>query len=129
LIEQKCLTPSHRNKVSVIYDGFPPSSKGPIDIKPHEDIDIIFSHKISADEFIRKILEHSASPKDIIVVSDDREIRQAANLFRAKAMGIEDFLGLKRKIHPVKSMDSSGPALNYSQAHKINEELRKIWLK
>jgi len=43
-------------------------------------------------------------------------------------MAVEDFIDPEEK-SPVKRETLLKPELTYSQMHKINQELRKIWLK
>jgi len=92
------------------------------------DIKVVFSRRISADERIREMLEAAANPKAVMVVSDDLEIKSFARLFKARYSSAEDFLGSKDKnLEPERQ--NAEPEINYSAKHKINEELRKIWLK
>ena len=63
-----------------------------------------------------------------MVVSGDKEIKSFAKIYGAKAMSVEDFIPLETKKAKV-GEDAIKPELNYSQMHKINEELSKLWLK
>lgn len=118
------LTGSPKNRVIVVFDGFIPSPelRGPI-----FDIEIRYSNNESADSCIRKLLERSSSPKNIIVVSDDREIIFFTKSCRARAMAIEEFAG-ERPSKKARGEDTPEPQLNYSQIARINQELKKRWL-
>ena len=61
--------------------------------------------------------------KSVVVVSDDREIKDYARGMRARLCSTADFLKLKKKSQ-VGSKD-----ISYSLQHEITEEMRKIWLK
>jgi len=122
-IREKKLSGSPKNKVSVVFDGYPDSRHPGYNSK----FEAIFTKKESADERIRRIVEYSGSPKNIVVVSDDREIKYFCRSFGARILGVEEFITRSEKSQP--KDDSSKPELTYSQMHKINEELRKIWLK
>ncbi|MCX5709610.1 MAG: NYN domain-containing protein [Candidatus Omnitrophica bacterium] len=124
LIKTSRLSGSPRNQVDIVFDGYP-GERGAVE---PSGLNIIYSRDISADERIRKMLEAAANPKSIVVVSDDKEIRSFAGIFGAQHLSVEDFLvskeegaALKRKL--------AEPEISYTAKHKINEELRRIWLK
>ncbi|MFZ2938405.1 MAG: NYN domain-containing protein [Candidatus Omnitrophota bacterium] len=125
-IRQKRLTGSLKNKIILVFDGFPQTSSNNCD---YGEVSVIFSRKISADEKIKKIVEESLNRKNIIVVSNDREIKCAVNSLGACSMQIEAFVNKKEKNHKPAKKESLKDELNYSQKHDINEELEKAWLK
>lgn len=88
---------------------------------------MVFSRDETADDKIKRIAETSKNPRNIVVVSDDRGIIFFIKSVGALSMCVQDFLcpGKKERTReePVKTQ------LNYSQVNKINEELKKIWLK
>ena len=79
------------------------------------------------------MVEESANRKNIIVVSDDKEIKFMIRSLGAQHLSIEDFIG--RDEGPAeakgkkKSKELSKQELNYTQMRDIDEELKKIWLK
>jgi len=127
LIKREKLTGSFRNKITIVFDGYcnPEEFQGISSYDPR--IKIIFSRKISADDRIKEMIEDSPNPKNIVVVSDDKEIRSLAKVSGAQSQAVEDFIqppGQPRK--PLEDLLKA--ELNFSQIHKINEELKKIWL-
>ena len=127
-IKTKGLCGSCRNKVTVVFDGYPSSGAGQgLDHGQHSSI--IFSRHISADEKIRIMVEESADRKNIVVVSDDKEIKFMAKTMGARHMGIEAFIVPKLKSKGYVQGSTPEPELSYIQMHKINQELRKLWLK
>jgi len=88
----------------------------------------LFSRKISADRKIEMLVEESADRKNIIVVSDDREIKLTSKCQGARSIGVEEFIGPKKKAHEPGKGELAKPVLSYSSIHKINEELSSIWL-
>ncbi len=126
-IKTKGLGGSAKNKITVVFDGYP-SPKDNQDLSNTPHIGIIFSRNITADEKIKMIVEESANRKNIVVVSDDKEIRFIAKLLGARHMGIEDFIAPKSKSQRHVQKEALKPELSYSQMHKINQELRKLWL-
>lgn len=120
------LTGSKNNKAILVFDGYPPQ-----DYIPDEaGLICLFSHRIEADELIKKIVEESISPRNIIVVSDDKQVQLSARLLRAQTKGVEEFVCGKKnnKLIPVVPPGASEFKLAYSAMQKINAELKKLWL-
>lgn len=115
---------SSKNKVTIVFDGY----SGDFSLRDLE-FEVIFSCEDSADARIKKILENSPLVKSSVVVSDDRQVRDFARLCGAVSLGIDEFINPPQKKASSRKEDPSKAALSYSQAHKINEELKKLWLK
>lgn len=123
LIRIKKLTGSPKNKVSVVFDGYPPAV-------PAEDaeFEVIFSRRICADERIVRMVEESSGRRSIIVVSDDAAIRSSVRHLLAQVMPVEEFIEGRAKARRGARNDPAEDKLGYVQMQKINEELRKAWL-
>lgn len=115
---------SRKNKITVVFDGFP---RLEAQYDADEEIEIIFSRRENADARIKKILERQTQPKTAVVVSDDRDIQFFTRSARAKVMPVEDFLIPHRKSQG-RVDDIPKAELTYSQVHEINKELSKRWL-
>jgi predicted RNA-binding protein with PIN domain len=115
---------SLKNKVTIVFDGY----SGDFSLRGLE-FEVVFSCEASADEWIKKIVETTQAVKSLIVVSDDRQVRDFSRICGVMTIGIEEFLKSSSKKASVSKDDSSKAQLSYSAAHKINEELKKIWLK
>jgi predicted RNA-binding protein with PIN domain len=124
LIRTKKASESPHNKFWVVFDGFPQAA---LDNSDKGNIMVIFSRTESADERIKKLLELIPSPKNVVVVSDDKEIKFFAKSCGAKSQSVEDFLSLQDRQRTIKSV-ALEPEITYTQIHKINEELKKLWL-
>lgn len=122
------LTGSKNNQIILVFDGYPPPV---VDIPQEENIACIFSRSKEADELIKKIIENSVSPKNIIVVTDDKEVQLASRFLHAQVSSIEAFICGKqnKKSISAKKFDSEDPKLSYSKMQIINAELAKKWLK
>jgi predicted RNA-binding protein with PIN domain len=139
LIKHKRLCGSSKNRITVVFDGYPKYTGEKIDTAGINvtDIDVIFSRQETADARINKIAQNSGDFKNTVVVSDDKEIRYFVKSIGAKVIGVEEFINplnlsqarAKRKGRLKEEEDLAKLELTYSQRHKINEELRKIWLK
>jgi hypothetical protein len=64
----------------------------------------------------------------MVVVSDDKEIRFLVRPLGVRLMSVEEFIAPKDKSAARRPKDIEAQELTYTQMHKINEELRKIWL-
>jgi len=128
LIKIKKLTGSHKNQATVVFDGYPQDFYSPNG--KAAGIDVIFSRHQTADERINKIAEQAKQPLNTVVVSDDRQIRLFAKSLRCRVMAVEEFILPKKNRAPGREGEGLiKPELNYTQIHKINEELGRIWLK
>ena len=92
------------------------------------NLNIIFSRNQSADEWIKKFLELSDNAKNVVVVSDDKEIIFFAKACRAHVISVEEFIRDKVGYRGV-NQDSEDDKIGFRAMHKINEELRRLWLK
>jgi len=115
---------SPNNKFWIVFDGYPDQS---LDNADKGSIMVIFSRKESADARIMKLVELIPNPKNVVVVSDDKEIGLFARSCRANHESVEDFLSFQDKITRAKN-GIPEEEITYTQKQKINEELKKLWL-
>jgi predicted RNA-binding protein with PIN domain len=126
----KKLCGSPRNKIIVVFDGHPYS----VNLRQiNPGMSIIFSKDVSADEKIKNILEKNPNPKNTVVVSDDKEIIFFVRSFGAIPLPVEEFInpGITQRAKKLQKTEEEfiKPELTYTQMEKINQELRKAWLK
>jgi len=119
------LRKNSRNKFTVVFDGYPKVAEQKLD---EADIDVVFSQEETADAWIKRMVEASKNPKNIAVVSDDREIMFFIKSIGARSVAVEEFINPEGKPQRKKD-DLIKPELNYSQINKINHELKALWLK
>lgn len=127
LVSLEKLCGSNKNIVTIVFDGYPESS-----FKSHsgnQQISLIFSRGLTADEKIKSIVESSGNPKNIFVVSDDKEIQFVIRAIGAHPLSVETFLLGKKKPVSRDKDNASKCELNYSQQERINKELKEIWLR
>jgi predicted RNA-binding protein with PIN domain len=117
------LTGSPNNRVAIVFDGYPDSGFSGEGFK---GVNIIFSRRQSADEMIKAIVERLAGARNIVVVSDDKDIRFFVRSLGAKVLAVEEFIGRKDKRRKVPQ--PLKPELGYNQMEGINRELRRLWL-
>lgn len=129
IIKTKRLCGSPRNEIIVVFDGF---INEPQLGEYRNEMRVIFSYDETADDKIKQIIEQAKNKKNIIVVSDDREIADFAKIYGAKPLSGNEFLkpiNEDRNESMRTNSDSFKQQLNYSQIQAINEELKKKWLK
>jgi hypothetical protein len=117
-IKARRLTGSRNNKVIIVFDGYQPQA-GLTD----SGFKIIFSGSLSADQLIIEEIKQAKKKSETLVVSDDRQIRDAARKQRARSLRTADF------VKPDEKPKSPDKDISYPLQREITEELRKIWLK
>lgn len=117
---------SPNNKITVVFDG----NKDVFDFGHNYDFCVIFTKNESADSFIKSQVEQTQDPKNIIIVSDDKEIIFFCRSRGAKILEVKDFVkkGCK-KFQAPKTGKTDFWELSALERKKINEELSRIWLK
>jgi len=120
-IKKNKLTGSKNNKVVIVFDG------GSNYLASQEkEFKIIFSGDNTADELIKRRLEKIDNISEVVVVSDDREVKRNAKDQGARLCSTAEFINKKIKKNPDYSQEKE---IDYSLQREINEELRKLWLK
>jgi len=114
------LTGSRNNRVIIVFDGGPNRDA----IREKGSFEVFFSQDQSADDLIKVKLSQFKRTSEVVVVSDDREIRNAAKKFGARICRTADFL---LKVKKQKSNKEGSKEISYVLQHEITEELRKIW--
>jgi len=121
------LTGSKNNSAVLVFDGYPPPAE---DIPRENGLLCIFSRAKEADELIKKIVQDSTSPRNIIVVSDDKEVQLTSRFLHAQTCSVKEFIYGKKNNKAVTDakLDAVDFELSYAKMQKINTELRKKWL-
>ncbi len=123
-LKNRRLGKKSKNKITVVFDGYPQVSAQNLE---EANINVVFSREETADARIKRLVESSKSPKNIVVVSDDREIIFFIKSIGARSIGVEEFINPEEKVQRKKE-DLIKPELNFSQISKINQELKALWL-
>jgi predicted RNA-binding protein with PIN domain len=113
------LTGSSNNDVWVIFDGGRP----PYQINNFQ-YKILFSGSEIADDLIIKKVEQAKNKKQIVVVTDDRQLAYRARSLRARNISVNEFIAKTKR----KEKKEEGKNIKYSLQREITEELKKIWL-
>ena len=113
---------SSTNRVVVVFDGYP--AEGADRERLYE---VIFSKNRTADDAIRDYLDKSEHPRQAVVVSDDREVRDFARARGARPMKNEEFL--QRRPKRAKSARREEDGIDDASRERITQELENIWVK
>lgn len=116
-IKRKRLTGSKNNRVVVVFDGKPDLTLG------EKDFEVFFSQDRTADDVIKEKVSRMKNKRQVLVVTDDREIVSRVKNEGAAVLRVSDFI----KTKPKKCKDE-GKDISYKLQHQITEELRRIWL-
>lgn len=125
---------SIKNSVTIVFDGQSGIYGGD---RNFPSVKVIFSQDESADEKIKSLVAQASNKKNIIVVTNDRDIQYAVKASGAKVMPVEEFLALADKRHLRSAQNSSKHSMekessskvSTSMEYKITSEMEQIWLK
>lgn len=127
-IIQNRLQGSPRNKVILVFDGYPCAQDCRFSAA---NCEVIFSGAETADEKIKKIIGNSDTPKNIVLITDDKEVIFFAKSCGSRVLSTEEFCGSKEKTKKARRAEKelAKPELNFTQIDRINKELKELWLK
>jgi predicted RNA-binding protein with PIN domain len=126
-IQKHKLTGSKKNKIILVFDGYPPQE----DVFFQDaQVQFIFSRLISADQKIEMLISESADRKNIVVVTDDRQVQFMARSLHAQVCPVSGFSAKSNKrVNSVFPDDSAEDKVSFVNIQKINAELKEKWLK
>ena len=124
-IRVKKLCGSPNNKIIVVFDGYPPV----LYLRQNKvNLDVVFAKNETADERIKRMVEQSGNPKNIVVVSDDKEIKFFIRKLGAQSSSVKNFLSkVKAKPFNLPSGGKDKPELMSEEAQEITKELEDMW--
>lgn len=115
---------SRRNRVTVVFDG----KQGNFSVSGSaSSAQIIFTQGESADDKIKRMVEKSENPRNIAVVTNDREIQRFVRQKNAQVKTVDEFLAKCALPKPKGRVDDK--IISPPEAAEINEEMKRVWLK
>jgi predicted RNA-binding protein with PIN domain len=125
-----------RNSVTIVFDG----REDVVSLDFPSDVRVIFSKGESADDAIKRIVQESSSPRDIVLVTEDRALGYFCRSFGAEIWSVGQLMSQARKSgeklrsgvarRPRKPGESAeNKVIGKVFEDKVNRELTKIWLK
>ena len=128
LVETGGFCGSSRNQVTIVFDG----QAGVISPEKTLGVKVVFSSGETADDLIRRLVENAENKKSVYVVTDDKALGQSVRGLGAKVLSVKDFFG-KSKERNSKALKakrvSEEKDISTVAEFKINDELKKVWLK
>ena len=95
----------------------------------------VFTSDESADDKIKRLVGQALNKKQIVVVTDDREIKYYVRGLGASVVSVKLFLEKlrpreekARKIHAANGLRETTKVIPKTVEFRINEELQAIWL-
>ncbi len=127
-IKSNKLCGNRKNTAVLVFDGYLPSG---VKMPEEDSLVCVFSHKAEADEIIKRMVEKSAQPRNIVVVSDDKQVRACVRFLKARVSSVEDFILGEKTARDLdrKMREGEESKVSYSQMKLINEEFKQRWLK
>lgn len=122
-IRRNNLTGSSNNKVTIVFDGYETEELGS-DPQYH----ILFSEDKTADEIIKDKISSARNKRNLVVVSDDNEIRSRGQSEGANVSGTHEFLAKANSSTVSKRHGDGFRGLKPSRIMDINEELERMWV-
>jgi predicted RNA-binding protein with PIN domain len=117
---------SYNNQITVVFDG----RDDVLNFAHGYDFGIIFTRNESADDRIKLLAEKSENIKNVVVVTDDKDIKFYCSSRGARVFQVTEFIKKAySKVKPNKTTDIESIELSGFERKKINDELGKIWLK
>jgi predicted RNA-binding protein with PIN domain len=115
-----------KHTVIIFFDGSSPFTSN---ISSSKNCKVVFTWEKSADDAIIDFIIKHKNPKEIIVVTNDRELQNKSKANGCRIETNEQFYfritSPPKKIKPKGHSDKKIP----SNAQKITEELARLWLK
>jgi len=115
---------------TVVLDGFNSSD---FHLLRDRRLKTIFSGDITADEYIRKRVENGKRNDEVVVVSNDKQVRITGKLFGCEVYSVEEFLNVvckrDKRRRMVQTKESNKKEVDYKTKKKIEEELKKHYEK
>ena len=91
-----------------------------------QEILVVFDE--SADDYIKRQVKRSRTPRKITVVTDDREIRDFVKLYESSVLSTKE---MREILFPEKTIPSppidEKPSPSSEKGKRISEELKRVW--
>lgn len=124
-IKTNNLSGSKNNPVIIVFDGYFNES-----VAQEREYKILYGAGKTADEVIMHQVKITKNKAQLVVVSDDREIRDFLKREGVKSMRTYEFI-CKSSLQPARNKSESihDKTISYCVEREITEEMKKIWLR
>lgn len=124
------MSPEERSRTTIVFDANNESRNCP-SATVVQGIEVLFARDFDdADSMIEHLVKKHSTPQSLVVVSNDRRVRQAADRRRARAVDCESwFEGLMRKSPPETATDAGQDVEEIKlRDRELSAEERALWL-
>lgn len=127
-IERQKPQGSARNQVTIVFDGKPGMYGFPV----VGEVSVVFTEYETADDLIKYKVDEARNKKEIVVVTDDKQLLLYVRALGAGVMAVDEFI--KKADSRTGSAKSHGKPsqkpkiITSSFEHAVNQEFEKIWL-
>ena len=119
---------SARNQVTVVFDGKPGMYGFPV----VGEVSVVFTEYETADDLIKYKVEEAHNKKEIVVVTDDKQLMLYVRALGAGVMTVRDFIdkadSSARVIKDHGKSAQKPKVITPSFEHTVNQEFEKIWI-
>ena len=114
---------SIRNRVTIVFDG----TAGVVFNQKHfyAPINVIFAKNESADDLIIRMVKAEKNSGEIIVVTDDREVREKTQSLGCSTLSVLQFF--KDLTKKKETEEKEKPEPDSKEGENITEEMKKEW--
>jgi|GEM_PF-755410 len=127
---------SSRNSATIVFDG----REDVVSLDFPSEVRVVFSKGESADDAIKRMVQESPAPRDIVLVTEDRDLGYFCRSYGAEIWTIAQLMSQARKSgeklrsgvarRPRKSGEpAENKVIGKVFEDKVNRELTKLWLK
>lgn len=128
-IERQKPQGSARNEVTVVFDGKPGMYGFPV----VGEVRVVFTEYETADDLIKYKVEQAQNKKEIVVVTDDKQLMLYVRALGAGVMAVREFIDSSgnsvRVVRNSGKVTQKPKVIAPSFEHAVNQEFEKIWLK
>jgi predicted RNA-binding protein with PIN domain len=123
-IEQRRPQGSERNRVTVVFDGKP----GMYGLPNASEVSVYFTEYESADDRIKWLVDEAVNKKELVVVTDDRDLMLYVRKLGAQVMSVSEFFGKVRTSGAPGKAGADKKVITSAFEYNINQEFEKIWI-
>ena len=120
---------SVKNGITIVFDG----KQEFFGSHSSSSVQVLFSKGQSADDLIKKIVEQYPLKKNLVIVSNDKDIKLYVRALGASVLSVKEFtMSVEKKSRPLSNDQKSEQAsankyVSLTDQAKINKELKGIW--
>lgn len=124
---------SLRNVITVVFDGSEDVCSWPV----LGEVKILFSKGETADDLIKRLIGEAPNPREVILVSDDRDLQYYAKAYAVSVWSVAQFVAqgfketpaaLKLRARGGSEKKLDGKVISEVFKDRVNRELEQAWL-